>query len=61
MSQSVLAFLVLTLLSGFIALSGIAPDVVEGLARAGVFGFGTLFLCAGALTRWSGPSVHLPG
>lgn len=61
MSHGVLAFLVLAALSGLLAFSGVGPDVVTALARAGFFGFGTLFLVAGALTRWSGPSVHLPG
>jgi hypothetical protein len=59
MSNGVLAFFALTLVSAIFAFTEVAPDVV-GVARVAFFGFLTLFLFAGALTGWNGPTVRLP-
>lgn len=61
MSHGVLAFFALSVVTALIGFSGVAPDVVAAAARAGFFGFLTLTLVGGALTRWSGPTVELPG
>ncbi len=61
MSHGVNAFLVLSVLCAVLGFSGVAPDVVATAARAGFFGFLTLTLFGGALTRWNGPTVQLPG
>ena len=59
MGNGVLAFLVLTVLSAVVAFAGFAPDGLAAAARISFFGFLTLTLFSGALTRWNGPTPHL--